>query len=490
MNYVFFFPDELRAESLGCYGHPAVETPNFDALAAEGTLFEANYTQHPVCMASRCALITGRYPHVAGHRSLKYEVQDYEPNFFRALKEAGYTVGLYGKNHMLSPTAFEASFTEHSPVTFGHVGSKNKDGSKPPELSLFKIEPVTDWAQRQKNYQMLGDPIPDEKAETTGDAAHVAMGIDFLRRHAADDQPFFLFLPLLNPHPPYAAPESFYEKYMTAELPMKPMEWLEQKPPLYEAYRRFRESGEAEEDAFRKINAIYLAMVSYTDLLLGRVLDELKALGLEESTTVIVSSDHGDWAGDCGLVEKWPSAMDDMVTRVPLIIRKPGGAAGHRVSTPTQLIDVFPTVFELEGLPIGWDQFGVSLAAQLAGEPGDPDRVSYTEGGYDTREPHVFEGTAAYAPLMVEGTVYYPKMVMQQREPETVCRTVMRRDVRYKFVCRTDGSDELYDMLSDPEEYHNLIGLAAYRTLVAELREKTLRWLIHTSDVVPREGHE
>ena len=499
MNYVLFFPDEMRSESLGCYGHPIVRTPNIDRMAREGTLFEQNYTQHPVCMASRCALLTGWYPHVHGHRTLKYDLTEHEPNFFRALKEAGYTVGLYGKNHVFTKEAFEKSISEHSPVTFGHIGSKQPDGrtltNPDPKGENGKREvPVPDDEQCRMNYTLMTGPMPEGQGEvagneTTADPGNIQAGIEFIRRHAHEDSPFFLFLPLGNPHPPYTVPQSLYDMYDPGKVPMRDMSWLEGKPKLYEAYRRFHEAEGLDEEVFRKVNAVYLGMVTYTDAMLGQVLEELEKQGIYDDTTIIVCSDHGDWAGECRLVEKWPNAMDEMLLRVPLIIRRPGCKGGQRVKTLTQSIDIFPTVFDLEGLKIGWDQFGVSLKPQLEGEPGDENRVVYSEGGYDVREPHCFEGTPAYAPLMVKGNRYYPKMLQQQEEPETVARSVMRRDGRFKYVFRFDGDNELYDMQEDPQEYHNLWKDPAYETVRSRLTEETLRWLLDCSDVVPREGH-
>jgi choline-sulfatase len=202
-------------------------------------------------------------------------------------------------------------------------------------------------------------------------------------------------------------------------------------------------------------------------------------------TTVICSSDHGDWAGDYGLVEKWPNAFDDDITRVPLIIRTPGGAKGHRVKELTQTFDIFPTIFDLEQIEIGHTQFGVSLKEQLFGASGDSARRVYCEGGYDIHEPHCFEGTKAYAHFMVKDSVYYPKMIQQQEAPESVCRGTMIRNERYKLVIRTNGENELYDMLNDPDELKNLYYMPDMQGLINEMKNEMLLWYIHTSDVVP-----
>lgn len=110
-NLVLFFPDELRADALACYGNPAAQTPNFDRLAAEGTQFDECHVQFPVCGASRCSLLTGWPTSVRGHRSLYYFLRPNEPNMFRYLKQAGYDVFWFGKNDALAAQTFPDSVT-------------------------------------------------------------------------------------------------------------------------------------------------------------------------------------------------------------------------------------------------------------------------------------------------------------------------------------------------------------------------------------------
>ena len=117
MHYVFFFPDEMRASALGAYGNPAAVTPNFDRLAAEGTLFENNYTQHPVCVPSRCSLMTGWYPHVSGFRTLRHVMHPYHPNFLRYIHDAGFETHVYGKNHMFDEDTYFGCVDKYLYVT-------------------------------------------------------------------------------------------------------------------------------------------------------------------------------------------------------------------------------------------------------------------------------------------------------------------------------------------------------------------------------------
>src|SRR5579862_6100413 len=111
-NFIFYMPETLRAESLACYGHPVVRTPNFDRLAHDGVRFEQCHVQNTVCGPSRCSLMTGWPVHVRGHRSLYYFLRPDETNLFRYLKQNGYDVYWYGKNDLLAPESFPSSVTE------------------------------------------------------------------------------------------------------------------------------------------------------------------------------------------------------------------------------------------------------------------------------------------------------------------------------------------------------------------------------------------
>lgn len=487
MNYVLIYPDEMRAESLACYGHPLVETPNIDALAAEGTVFTKNYTQHPVCTASRNALVTGCYPHVHGFRSLKHLLSENDSTFVRELREYGFETCFGGKSDCWNQSGTEHAFSDVDPALdwrFYDLGGikrlYEKNQTSPPA-------PIT-----PEQYTMLNPAIAEDKPmeEETGDAKVTAWACRTIEKHAAAGKDFFLMLSLHNPHPSYEALERYYDKYDPDQVPpLRPMEWFENKPEFYQIIREYRKLGEKEESIFRKINAVYLGMISYVDELVGRVVNTTKNTGIYDDTTFILCSDHGDFAGDCGLVEKWPSGMDDMLTRVPLIIRRPGCKGGHRVDTPTESIDIFPTIFDFEGLKAKHPHFGTSLAPQVEGAKGNETRTVYCEGGYDVHEPHCFEGTPLFAMHLVEGSVYYPKMMQQQELPDSVCRVIMQRDNRYKLNVRTNGQNELYDMEKDPLEYKNLYNEPEYLSIRTELTQKMLNWLIRTSDVTPFEGH-
>ena len=236
----------------------------------------------------------------------------------------------------------------------------------------------------------------------------------------------------------------------------------------------------------RKIQAVYLGMTGFIDELLGRLLNTLEDTGLADSTTVSFFSDHGDYAGDYGLVEKWPSACEDIITRVPLVVRTPGGKAGHVVDEPVELFDIMATTLEQAGIEAQHTLFARSYTAQLQGAPGDPARIAYTEGGYARHEPHCFEGLPTRDFFARDkANIYYPKGAQQQDYPDSVGRVVAMRSTTHRFVYRPTGMCELYDLQADPQELHNLYGDLSHRTVQQRMESEMLRWLVQTSDVTP-----
>ena len=474
MNFVIFMPDEMRAECAGCYGHPVVRTPNLDRLAAKGTRFDACYAQHPVCSPSRCSMFTGWYPHVAGHRTLWHLLRPHEPNLLRYLKAAGYDVRWYGKNDLLAAESFQGAVTE----ALAPTGRRNVG----PRLAEDPADPLYD--------SFLARPFPGGPWETA-DALSVQRGIEFIR--SRPDRPFMLYLPLTLPHPEYSAPQPWHDMYDPADVPAPRPAELDAKPLFHRLIRQSRRLDRLTEADFRRIAAVYLGMISYVDHLLGELLKALDETHLAEDTCVVFTADHGDWAGEYGLVEKWPSALDDCIIRVPLVIRLPGPAGGssppargHVVTSPVELFDVMATVMELAGLEARHTHFARSLVPQLRGAPGEADRAAFAEGGYDPHEPHCFEGRDT-GPQAGRGpeNIYYQKGHLQQSHPRSVCRAVMVRTATHKLIYRTDDVCELYDVEADPAELRNLYGRAEAGDIQRELEARLLRFLAATSDVTP-----
>ena len=261
---------------------------------------------------------------------------------------------------------------------------------------------------------------------------------------------------------------------------------LENMPLYHRLIRQTRRLDRCGEGDFRRIAAVYLGMCSYVDYLFGEFLKVLEETGLAGDTCVIFLSDHGDWAGEYGLVEKWPSALDDCITRIPMAIRMPGGAVGHVVDTSVESFDILPTVLELAGVEARHTHFATSLVPQLRGAPGDAGRAAFAEGGYDPHEPHCFEGRDEGDHAgMTPDNIYYQKCRLQQTHPASACRSAMIRTATHKLIHRTADACELYDLASDPRELHNLYGLSPAAAVQRQLEARLLEFFAGTSDVVP-----
>jgi choline-sulfatase len=433
--------------------------------------------------------VTGWPTHVRGHRTLWSLLHKFEPNIFKYFKKNNYTVMWRGKNDMLAHDSWNTSVTT----------AKTLPG--------LQNGPNTFAQDDARYYSFLSDPTQGF-VNQTGDYANVAAAIDFLRTHphpedeedgadgadtAAEAPPFFIFLPLLKPHPPYSCPEPYYSMYEPSSLPpLRPVATAADNKPDYHALiRQYRNLTSLDDAFWRKLHAVYLGSISFSDYLFGLLLAAVDEYGWADSTTISVFADHGDYAGDYGLVEKWPSGLEDVLTRVPLIVRTPGGVKGHVVDTPVQLFDIVKTTLDIAGIPLEHVQFGVSQKDQiLHGAAGDANRAVFAEGGYASNEPRDFEGAANNGGIPSKGNIYFPKLVQQQEKPLSVCRSVMVRTATHKLVVRTDPTDpdhdsELYDLVNDPREKINVYGVASFATVQAELKNRLFLWYMQTSDVTP-----
>jgi arylsulfatase A-like enzyme len=454
-NIIVFVPDELRADALACYGNPVTRTPNFDRLARGGTRFESCHVQFPVCGASRCSMLTGWPTSVRGHRSLYYFLQPDEPNMFRYLRQAGYDVFLFGKNDVLAPQTFADSVTQWV-------------NPRAPAAEFAVID-------RPQTPTTMLLPAAGERRGTT-DYAAIQLAIKVLERRESE-RPFCIFLALFEPHPPYTICADFYDLYRATNLPPLTPPGLPRRPRFHAALRQYCALERAPDAQLRQVRAVYYGKVSYCDWLLGELLEALHRTGRERDTALFVCSDHGDYAGDYGLVEKWPSGLEDCLTHVPLIARVPGGIAGHSAPELVELFDIMPTCLDLAGTRATHTHFARTLMPQLHGGAGDAARAAYTEGGYNSYEPQAFEP-------VIEG-LYGPKTRLQNEHPDTITRCAAVRTPHYKYIARPNDQSELYDCLRDPRQENNLFGDASVRELQAQLQTRLTNWYIDTTGVAP-----
>jgi arylsulfatase A-like enzyme len=461
-NLILFMPDEMRADSLACLGNPVIRTPNYDRLAADGAKFSNCHVQYPVCGASRCSLLTGWPTSVRGHRSLYYFLRPEEPNLFRYLRQSGYDVFWFGKNDALAAQCFYDSVTEWSPTGKRPAAAGGGGGAL---VGATPGDPVTFLLPAGGDRRQMADYFLVQSA------------IEILERKETD-RPFCVFLPMSQPHPPYTVPADFYDMYSPADVPAPIPPGLPKRPDFHEAIRDVCRLGRVSESTFRKIKAVYYGQVSYVDWLLGELMEAIERTNHTNDTALMCLTDHGDYTGDFGLVEKWPSGLEDVLTHVPVIARVPGGARGAHCEEMIELFDIMATCLELAGVQARHTHFSRSLTPQISGQPGDPNRAAFCEGGYNVYEPQCYE------PLGIGG-LYGPKVQLQNERPQTISRSAMVRTREAKLIVRPGGQSELYRYRTDPQERENLYGDRSAAALQEELQQRLVHWYVNTTGIAP-----
>lgn len=436
---VLFIAIDDQNDWIGCLGgHPLVKTPAIDALAARGTLFTNAHCQAPLCNPSRTSLMLGLRPSTTGIHGLEpwfRNVPEYHdrvtlPQFF-ALH--GYRTLSTGK---LYHSARQDPPNSKLPPEFQVWGPAGGFGPQPPQRLTPETpgkHPLVDWGVW---------PL-DNDDSTKGDTLITDWAIGRMKEAEADrnvrptaegNQPFFLGVGYFLPHVPCYATQKWFDLYpdddsvlpltypndrgdtprsswyLHWQLPEVRLKWLQQ------------------HDQWRNLTRSYLACTSFVDSQVGRLLQTLDETGQRDNTVVVLWSDHGWHLGEKEITGK--NTLWDRSTRVPLIFAGPGVTVAQKCNRPAELLDLYPTLVELCGLPPRTDLEGVSLAPQLKDAAAIRDRpaiTSHNQGNFGIR-------------------------------------TEQWRYIRY-----ADGAEELYDMVADPHEWVNLA--SQRRGVCAELEK-------------------
>ena len=479
-HIILFNPDEMRAGALAHLGDPAAVTPNLDAFAAtDAVSFRNAYCQNPVCVPSRCSFFTGLYPHVHGHRTMSHLLHPGEATLFQELRQAGYHVWMNDRNDL---TAGQIPGWTESHADEIYYGGQKKQGPGPEDPGL-RGQPGG------KNYYShfegrLG--LDEQGINYNGDDEVVDAAIQRIRTRPAD-KPLCLFLGLTFPHAPYRVEEPYYSAIDRARLPprIRAADCTGKAKILSEIRRYAGMEGYTEAD-WDELRAVYLGMCMKIDAQFGRLVAALKEEGIYDDCAIFFFSDHGDFAGDYDLPEKCQNSFEDCLTRVPLLIKPPKGVpVDPGVSDSlAELVDFYATALEFAGAASSHTHFGRSLAPVLADRNARVRDCVFCEGGRQPGETHCDEYHQCGPKGAPPTTPYWPKM-MAQRDDEAHAKGIMMRDERYKYVSRTLGRDELYDMELDPSETTNRIDDPALAPVVARMQRETLKWLQATADVVP-----
>lgn len=477
-HIVIFNPDQFRADALGHLGNPASVTPNFDQICRkDGVSFANAFCQNPVCTPSRCSFMSGWYPHVRGHRTMFHMMHDDEPVLLKTLKDNGYFVWWGGKNDLVPG---QGSFEPY--CDFKHVPQK----SLKPMWGNYQERRGEPGGDNYYSFYVGKIDKGDEDHYHDSDWDNVLAAVDFIR-NAPKDKPLCIYLPLTYPHPPYAVEEPWYSMIdrnkVTPRIPT-PRSW-NGKPSILKGIYERQNLGGWTEDRWTELRATYLGMCSRVDYQFGLLMEALREAGIYDDTAVFVFSDHGDFTGDYGLVEKTQNTFEDVLTRVPFIIKPPLWVdVKPRISNAlVELIDFPATVEELTGIKPQHTHFGRSLLPLLSGKTDEHRDAVFCEGGRLHGEIHCMELESVND--QVPTGLYWPRLSLQRSEGTEHTKAVMIRTNKYKYVKRLYESDELYDLENDPMELNNRIDDPALRGILAELKERMLRFFLETSDVVP-----
>jgi len=490
-HILLFNPDQWRSDVMGHLGNPAALTPNLDAFVqTEGVSFQNAFCQNTVCTPSRCSFMTGWYPHVRGHRTMHHMLHpEYdEPNLLKVLKDNGYFVWWGGKNDLVPG---QDGFEQYCDVKFqptredyARWGLTPREGTHGGDMGWRGAPDGDNYYSFYKGRLDKGD----EELYCDDDWANVLGALDFIRQYDGE-KPLFIYLPLGFPHPPYCVEEPWFSAIEPDALPPRisaPDNW-EDKPSLLKGiFDRQNLQGWTEE-RWTELRATYYGMCARLDHQFSRVIDALKEAGLYDETAIFLFSDHGDFTGDYGLVEKTQNTFEDCLSRVPLIIKPPYDVPikpGIRDAL-VELVDFPATVYDLIGINPGYDHFGKSLLPIVAGDTDIHRDAAFCEGGrlYGEEQAMEKESTSHQHP---EG-LYWPRVGLQSVDSEPYhTKAAMCRTLDFKYVKRLYEQDELYDLKSDPGETQNIVNDPAYASVLLELKERLLTWYMETCDVVPR----
>lgn len=429
-NLVVFMSDEHNPKLLGCAGHPIVETPNLDRLAANGVRFSSAYCTSPVCIPARASFAVGKYIYQMGYADNADAYDGKTPSWHHKLRDRGHQVVSIGKLHFHEFGEDHGFSEEIIPM---HIIEGKGD-----LMGLVRSNlPV-----RMGAYKMANLAGPGESQYTFYDREIAARAQVWLREEAAKhkDKPWVLFVSFVAPHFPLTAPPEHFYKYYDQDLPIPKLYAQDERPmhPYLVDYRgSFNYDDYFDQVKLKKALAGYYGLCSFLDENIGLVLKALDDAGLTDDTRILYTSDHGDNLGTRGMWGK--STMFEEAAGVPLIISGPDIPKGKVIDTPTSHVDAYPFILDavgedepelLKGFP------GVSLTALAAGVK--PDRNVLVEY-------HAMGSTTG---------------------------AFMIRHQQYKYVFYVDYPPQLFDLKADPEELRDVAADPKYAEVLKECHQR------------------
>ncbi|MGH7129212.1 MAG: sulfatase, partial [Planctomycetaceae bacterium] len=384
-----------------------------------------------MCGPSRASFMTGLYPDQTLIHRNAVRIRERLPDVLtlsQHFQQNGYTAARVGKIYHYNVPGDIGNDGHDDPASWDYVmNPRGRD--KAEESKIFSLRPGSYGG----TLSWLAAEGTDEE-QTDGIGATEAVRL--LEQYAKDDTPFFLAVGFYRPHTPYVAPKRYFEMYPldSIKVPDVPEGYLETLPvPARNTLTRKKNQVNLDEDLARQAIQAYYASITFVDGQIGRVVDAVKRLNLDDETIIVFTSDHGYHMGEHGYYQK--TTLFENAARVPLIISVPGmKTAGKSTGSLAEMVDFYPTLAELAGLPSPKHLSGVSLKPVLddaAATPRDSALTQYASG-YSVRTP------------------------------------------RYRYTeWGENGRDgaELYDHKTDPQEMVNLAGRSDHAATIAELSQ-------------------
>ncbi len=452
-NVVLLYTDQQRWDTIHYGGNPHIQTPNLDRLAERGVLLENAFCNCPVCMPSRQSMLSGRYPSTLGCVTNGIEMREDVLTLPKILKSYGYRTGNIGKLHFKNHSnrdhrephpryGFDTLILSDEPGCYEDAYIQWVREKAPDQVENCRSSTPPAWTGEpvHKQPRNTHEPYIFEGPEDLTHSAFVAEEtIAFIRQH--QQGPFFVIAGFYAPHPPLNPPQRFVEMYNPATLPL-PHQDKADNQDLPWASRRLALSDEH----WQKVKAYYYALVSHVDDQVGRILAYLEEAGLMDNTLVIFTSDHGEYLGDHGLVQKGPPGLESCA-HVPLLWTYPNKIpGGQRVSALIESVDIAPTILDFCGVQCPPFFQGRSFRKLIEGA------AAASADAYQTRNSVYIEHKAPF-----------------KRSWKTV------RTQHFKYCTSDAGTELLYDLQDDPYEQRNVAHHPEYREARERMRHELIR---------------
>ena len=475
-NIIIVMTDQQRADLRRSRGYELDTMPFLDQWAQGGADFCSAYTPNPTCMPARVSMFTGRY--IESHRvRTNHNEEDacYRKGLLEILKENGYTTALCGKNHThYKPEDFD--FAEQT----GHMGYEGETNLTEQERQFADFLCAT---SHRETYSP--SPFGIEVQHPYRNVSSAFKFIDSI----AEERPFFAWVSFAEPHNPYQVPEPYFDMFPPETLPALHADQsiLQQKGQRFVWLRKQWENvlGDDIDKKIGRARSNYHGMLRLIDDQFKRLIEGLRERELEDKTIVIFVSDHGDFAGEYGLIRKGPD-LPDLLCRIPFIWRGPGVAAqGKLTGSFVNLTDIFPTLCDMLGVEIPFGVQGKSIRPLLEGDvPAELKKEfekTYSESGFSGL---YWKENDALDPE-TEGALN-PRVTFDCLNTWTQCgqvRALWKGNYHIQFDMM--GSGYLYDLSKDPYECNNLWGRDEYSAVCYEMLKELTAEMLKASDPLP-----